>query len=100
MTGKTEIPPEGHGLLHEVASHLHRHQTTGINNRRRHVDQILPLRCSDGAAKCQGRNCESSPMQEILERQAFRKSRTASLQQQSDGMVERYVKNLLHAVRN
>jgi len=99
MIGETEILPEGHGLLHEVASHLHHHQPTGINNRRHHVDQILPLRCSDAAAKYQGRIFESSPIQEILERQAFRKSRTASLQQQSDGMLERYVKNLLHAVR-
>jgi len=47
----------------------------------------------------QGRNCESRLMQEALERLGVNKTRTTLLQPQSDGMVERYVKTLLHGVR-
>ena len=99
MIGETEILPEGHGLLHEVASHLHHHQPTGINNRRHHVDQILPLRCSNGPAIARAKSLNpaqfriswSNRHSENLEQDPYSSSQV--------GMLECCMKNLLHAVR-
>jgi transposase InsO family protein len=47
----------------------------------------------------QGRNFESHLLQEVLQRLGVSKKRTTPLHQQSDGMVERYIKTIEEHLR-
>ena len=87
------IPPDHHGLIHEVTS-LRHPQSRGMATGRRPGDQLPLLLHPDGAVQRPGPARRFQTNAGVMKHLRFTKTRTLPLHPQSDEMLERYVKTI------